>query len=128
MKHTDILIIIFLLALLTSLAVFSAVYIGKSAAQVADNFPAIAAAIAGEEWSQARALFAASRQRWQQVRKIWPMLINHDDMKDVEISFVALDVLLQQQDRERATQEIANLHYHLSHVPNNESFTWQNIL
>ena len=128
MKHVDICIIIILIILLASLAVFSATYITRSASEVAENFQAIATAIEREDWPQARVLFNESRQRWQQVSKIWPMLINHDDMRDVEISFVDMMVLLQQENRERAAREMANLRYYLDHVPDNESFTWQNIL
>ena len=128
MKHADIWIIILLIALLISLAVFSSAYIVSSAAGVAADFPALAAAIEREDWRQARALFAGSQRRWLRVRKIWPLLINHDDMRDVEISFVDLGVLLEQENRERAAREMANLRYYLEHVPDNESFTWQNIL
>lgn len=128
MKYADSWIIVILVLSLAVLALFSYSYINTSAAKIAANFPGVAAAIEREDWQEARLLFNASRERWEQVSKIWPMLINHDDMRDVEISFVDMEVLLKQENRERAAREVANLQYYLKHVPNNEQFSLQNIL
>lgn len=128
MKHADAWIILILILALAALAVFSYSYIINTAREIAVNFPGIAASIEQEDWRQARSLFNESKERWREVSKIWPMLINHDDMRDVEISFVDMEVLLTQENRERAAREVANLQYYLQHVPNNEQFTVQNIL
>ena len=85
------------------------------------------AAIDSENWQAAQENYDLAREEWQSTAKIWKVLINHDDMRDIEISFVDLHSLLQQKDKDKARQELESLFFYLNHVSENERLNIGNI-
>ncbi|MEG1997225.1 MAG: DUF4363 family protein, partial [Clostridiales bacterium] len=103
-------------------------YIISSAAAICADFPSLAQTIAAENWAQATQFYRQAHRKWQTAAKIWPLLIDHSDMQDIEIAFIDLQVMLHTQNREQALKEIAGLYYYLNHVPQNQRLSLQNIL
>ena len=128
MKRFDLWTLTIVAALLLLIVGGSYVYVQRSAAEVATNFPALEAAIRAEQWPEARRLFAETEQVWQRVRRVWTTIINEDEMRDVEISFIDMNVLLEQENGERALREFANLRFYLQSIPEREIVNWQNLL
>ena len=128
MRRADFWILTIIAALLLVIVGGSHLYVLRTAEEVAENFPALELAIRAEDWPEARRLFAETEQVWEEVRRIWPLMINEDEMRDVEISFVDMAVLLEQENGPRIMRELANLRYYLQSIPERATITWQNLL
>lgn len=103
-------------------------YIQYSADQIVAHFDELSAAIDGEDWAQARQLFSHCQAEWEQISSRWKAIINHEDLRDIEISFVDMGIVLEQENLEEAQEEMATLRYYMLHVPDNEKLRLNNIL
>ncbi len=103
-------------------------YISLSSQNLSQQLPIINQAIKAEEWSTAASLFATCTADWQNISRIWLTLIDHQDMRDIEISFTDMQVLIDLQNKERALREMANLAYYIEQINNGEQLSLQNIL
>ncbi len=116
------------LVLILAICILSQWYVLHSAQNLHDSLIPVAKAIEEDNWQQARDSFALAKEKWQDTVKIWKIIINHQDMKDVEMSFVDLEAILEQDDRNHATQELATLFFFIDHVPENERINIGNLL
>ncbi len=127
MRHETLL----LTAIITVILVFCAGsyrYINLSAEQLNRQLPLINQAIEDENWPQAGRLFATCNADWQDISQIWFTLIDHQDMRDIEISFTDMQALINLQNKERALREMANLSYYINQINDGEQLSLQNIL
>ncbi len=116
------------IVLLLAISITGLSYILSSTSQLTDRLPPLEQAIAAEDWPEALAQYARLQQEWQKASRVWQLMINHDDMRDIEIAFVDLKVMLEEQNKEQSNKELAGLSFYLSHVPQNERLSLQNIL
>ncbi|MDO4733517.1 MAG: DUF4363 family protein [Bacillota bacterium] len=118
-----------LLFLLLFVACLLAVdYIQQGAARLSGHFDALEASIRGEDWEQAFCVFAHCVEEWAGLSSRWKSMINHEDMRDIEIGFVELRSMLELQEAEQALEEMATLRYYMRHVPENEALRLSNVL
>lgn len=123
------LIIITLALLLLLIACVVAVdYIEVSAKEIIAMVNSLDDAIDAGRWEEAKTLFRTVYDKWQTVEKRWKIIINHDDMRDIQLGFVDLAVTIAQQDQKEANKELSTLRYYLSHVPENERVDLGNVL
>ncbi|MDO4581893.1 MAG: DUF4363 family protein [Bacillota bacterium] len=116
------------LLLLIAVCIASVAYIVNSAAYIGEPLPELQEALADEDWPRAELLFGDSYARWQQAREIWPLLINHDDMRDIEVSYIDTQTVLTQQSAAKAQKEVAALEFYIQHVAENERVSWQSVI
>ena len=103
-------------------------YIENSARNIMGMVNSLDDAIDGQRWDEASQIYSRAYNTWQQVEKHWKIIINHDDMRDIQLGFVHLSVVLSQQDQKEAVKELASLRYYLSHVPDSERIELGNVL
>jgi len=84
-------------------------------------------ALQEEDWEAAHDSFQLAHDKWEKYNHIWPMLIEHNEITDIEISFAKLNVLMDQKELNQAVLECTNLKYLLNHVARNEKINLQNI-
>lgn len=84
-------------------------------------------ALQAEDWEAAHASYQDVQDKWEEYNHIWPMLIEHREITDIEISFEKMNVLMEQEDMKQAIRECANLKYLLNHVARNEKINLENI-
>lgn len=120
--------ILLLLALLWAGCLFAVSYIQSTATAIADHFDSLEAAIDQEDWERAEKIFSHCEAEWEHVSLRWKAIINHDDLRDIEISFVEMEAVLEQQELIKAQQEMATLRYYMLHVPANERVRLNNVL
>jgi len=123
-----LLIIALVLLLLLAGCIVTVRYIVNSAHHIIGLVEGLDDAIDAERWEEAQDIFSAAQKEWQRVEKRWKVLINHEDMRDIQLGFVHLSVVLDQQDRKEAAKELHTLRYYLSHVPDNERVELGNVL
>lgn len=123
-----IMIVLLLLILLFLCCMLSFWYIDKTAAELDRMLERTAGHITGEQWKEAAAELEAVRDRWERISARWKVLIDHDDIRDIEISMVDLAAAISLQDGDEAEKEMKALRYFLKHVPENEKIAFYNIL
>jgi len=120
--------IILLSALTVGISAYSLHTISSDCHRVSAPLQQLEQALLAADWEQAGSLYAEAERLWQQPQRIWPLLIDHEDSLDIEISFVDLETALQLRDADAARQELAALLYHIDHVYRHERINWQNVL
>lgn len=122
-------ICILMIALIIVLAVciVSQWYIKNSTREICESLRPVETAIANEDWVTAQKSFNAAKTIWEKTSRVWRVLIDHEDMRDIEISFVDMEAVLRQQNRIQAEKEFDNLFFYISHVIENEKLDLQNL-
>ena len=120
--------IIMLCCFTFGIAIYGEYTISNDCRNVSQPLLQMEAALIAEDWEKAEQLFAEAQQLWQKPQLIWPLLIDHEDSRDIEISFVDLETALQLRQSNIARQELASLIYHIDHVHRQEQISWQNVL
>lgn len=110
------------------IAAFASYTITSDCEAVSQPLRQMEQALLSEDWQAAEQLFRDAERQWQHPDKIWPLLIDHEDSHDIEISFVNLRSALALRDADEARRELAALLYHIQHVRKHERISWQNIL
>ena len=120
--------ILVLLCLLFAGCLLAVSYIQTTANAIAAHFDTLETAIDQEDWEQALELFSHCEAEWERVSLRWKAISNHDDLRDIEISFVEMKAVLEQRELIKAQQEMATLRYYMLHVPANERVRLNNVL
>lgn len=115
------------LILVLALCIFSQWYLVSTTDEICAELQPIERAAAVGDWEQGRERFRAAERKWEKVSKLWRMIVDHESMRDIEHGFVDMRVMLEQQNAEQTTKELATLIYFLRHVPENEKADLQNI-
>ena len=126
MKQT--VLVLFLLFLLAVGCFLSILYIQTSADQLMEDLNQLEALISTQEWQSALLLLTEFQEKWGKISHRWQILIDHDDIRDIEIGLTDLETALLQQDVKEAQKEVRGLRYFVSHVPKNEKIAISNIL
>ncbi len=123
-----LLVIALVLLILLAGCVISVRYIVNSAQGIISLVDEVADAIDAERWPEAGQAFVRAQAAWTEVEKHWKIIINHDDMRDIQLGFVHLSVALAHQDQWQAIKELRTLRYYLNHVPESERVEIGNVL
>ena len=67
------------------------------------------AAINDGDWEKAKEHFQTAKEEWEKSQKIWKAISDHQDMRDVEISLVDMEIILEQEDSAKAQKELQDL-------------------
>lgn len=115
------------LILVLALCIFSQWYLVSTTDEICAELRPIDQAVAAGDWQQCRERFETAERKWEKVAKLWRVIVDHESMRDIELGFVDMRVMLEQQNTEQAAKELATLIYFLRHVPENEKADLQNI-
>lgn len=124
----QILFVSLLFLLLLALVLFSVWYMVQSAEQLSNLLPAIERAVQAQDWTTAQQEYEKCKAEFEQIRKKWEVLINHDDMRDIEIALIDVGSAIAAEDRNEALKEIHELLFFLMHIPDTERVDVGNIL
>jgi len=115
------------LILVLALCIFSQLYLTSTSNEICAELQPIDKAMAAGDWAQGRERLQAAERKWQEVSKLWRMIVDHGSMRDIEHGFVDMRVMLERQNAEQTAKELATLIYFLRHVPESEKADLQNI-
>lgn len=124
----EIIFIASAISLVVGLCIFSQWHTMSQAENISELLTQVETAVDNDDWQQAKELLEQAKQKWQKTQKVWRALISHSDMKGVEMGFVDIETILNQQNTDKAQQELAMLIFFIDHVPENEALTLQNLL
>lgn len=84
--------------------------------------------IYAEEWEKAKTIGETIEKQWDKNKKIWPMLIDHFEIDNVNINLAELQAYILSNDKTESLSRLAALKVLIKHIPERESFIIQNIL
>ena len=61
---------------------------------------------------KAKEHFQTAKEEWK-ITKIWKAISDHQDMRDVEVSLVDMEIILEQEDSAKAQKELQDLLFYL---------------
>ncbi|MCQ1528163.1 DUF4363 family protein [Lutispora saccharofermentans] len=84
--------------------------------------------IMAEKWEDAGEKGDKLHNQWKKYKKVWPMLIDHLEIDNLDIQISELESFLISRDKTQALSKLSILKLLVKHIPEKESFTLQNIL
>lgn len=123
----EISILMLALIFILTVCILAQWYITNSTRQIYTSLLPIDAALINEDWETARISYDEAKEKWETTEPKWKLLINHEELRDIEIAFVDMNVLIKQQNQDEAKKELDNLLFYLNHVPENETFNIGNL-
>ena len=117
-----------LLLLLLGLNMAGVWYITDSAQRMEGHFAALEAAVAGQDWPRAASLFSDLERQWQQYKPKWKALLDHEDIRAMDLCFAALGVQLEQEGAQQFGEELARLRFYVRDLPDSEHLSMENLL
>ena len=84
--------------------------------------------IMSEKWDDAGEKGDKLHNQWKKYKKVWPMLIDHLEIDNLDIHISELESFLISRDKTQALSKLSILKLLVKHIPEKESFTLQNIL
>lgn len=101
----------------------------KNDAEVLYNFVLeMESDIMAEKWEDAGEKGDKLHTQWEKYKKIWPMLIDHLEIDNINIQLSELESFLMSRDKTQALSKLSILKLLVKHIPEKESFTLQNVL
>jgi hypothetical protein len=115
------------LIIVLALCIFSQRYLVSTTDAICAELTPLNQGISNGDWEACRRSFQIAEKQWEKSAKIWRVIVDHNSMRDIELSFADMQVMLKQEDPDPAEKELSTLIYYLRHVPENEKVDLQNI-
>ncbi len=80
-----------------------------------------------DNWGKAQAIIKDTKKEWDKYKKIWPMLIDHLEIDNVNTKLAELQAYITSNDKTETLSRLAALKVLIKHIPERESFIIQNI-
>ena len=84
--------------------------------------------IYNNKWEEANNIGKKLEKEWDNYKKVWPMLIDHSEIDNVNMLLAELESYVKSSDKTESLSKIASLKVMIKHIPKKESFIIQNIL
>ena len=118
--------LVFLLIL--GACVCSQIFIDKSSAAIGAALTPLDGAAQRGDWPETRAVYDRAKAGWEKAEKLWKMILDHEEIRDIEAGFVELGKTIELEDGEQTGQKLAALLFYLHRVPENRELSPENIL
>ena len=123
------LIIIISLAILIVSGGFITLYALNSEAQRLDeDLSTLEETIKNQNWDTASEKLEDFHSRWDKVRSLWSMLIDHYEIDNIELLLSELVSYVDNKDKNESLSRMSSLKTLIKHIPKKESFNLENIL
>lgn len=115
------------LVIFFGLAWWNSSYLTKTSKQLADQAEKLRKAIIEESWDDADTAIIGIRRLWGQHKKIWLLLVDHDDIDDIDEIIYKIDEMVNLREKEQALSDIAELRFLVQDLADKEVLSLANI-
>ena len=84
--------------------------------------------IKNQNWDTASEKLEDFHSRWDKVRSLWSMLIDHYEIDNIELLLSELVSYVDNKDKNESLSRMSSLKTLIKHIPKKESFNLENIL
>jgi len=111
------------------IAIFLQNYLEKSSDSLIKDVNALKVLIVANKNELTSKVKEPLMEEWEKTKKIWSMLIDHDELDSIEEIIKRIEILLSSTEEEtELLAELNRLEFYLEHIPHKESFAIENIL
>lgn len=83
--------------------------------------------VAEENWNAARQEFDAEKRIWSRHKKLWLILLDHDQVDDIDNSLFRIDEMIRIKERVQCLSDIAELKFYITDIADKEYLALSNI-
>jgi len=120
--------VITVVALALIFGIYTVNTLSSNAEEIVCGFDDMEKAIEAEKWEDAEEYVVKARERWGEVKRWWPMVIDHQEIDNIDMAFARIDKYIAMRDRTMSYGELAVLRQMLEHIPDMEKVNLKNIL
>lgn len=114
-------------ALTIGLCMYAEHYIDRTMQDMQQPLTRLEAALDAADWQQAQSCCRQADMVWQQARRSWLGLMNHQDVINIDAAMLSLSAYLQQQNTEDCYNQLALLRYYSQSPVLSNIINWSNI-
>lgn len=119
--------IIIVLCLFLGLAWWNTKYLTETSEELAQQAEKIRQATVEELWEEVDTQVMELRRLWEQHKKIWLLLVEHEDIDDIDLAIYKIDEMAKLQEKEQLLSDIAELRFLLHDLADKEILSLSNI-
>ncbi len=109
------------------LCMYAEHYIDRTMQDIQQPLTGLEAALDADDWQQAQSCCRRAGAIWQQARRFWLGLMNHQDVINIDTALLSLNAYLQQQNTEDCYNQLALLRYYSQAPVVSNVINWSNI-
>lgn len=121
--YTTIIILV-----IVSAGIFTVNMLKKDAEALHNYMLEMESYINAEQWEEASKSGKKLHAQWEKYKKVWPMLIDHLEIDNININLSEFESYLDSKDKIQSLSKLSVLKILVRHIPERESFILQNIL
>ncbi|NLH96978.1 MAG: DUF4363 family protein [Clostridiaceae bacterium] len=122
---------IVLMAVITALIIVSGLLAHRSvrddSVKLEKNIETVQDSIRAEKWDSASDALDRIRNDWTAIKKTWSALIDHEEIDNIDITITRLEALLEAKEAASALSEAAALRRLVTHIPEREKLSMENL-
>ncbi|NLM20459.1 MAG: DUF4363 family protein [Peptococcaceae bacterium] len=125
MRATVIIVLGFII--LFGSAILVSYKVNETASMIEENLEQAGTFIETDEWEKASQIINNNYESWQKTKQWWALVVNHNVLNNVEISYQRLNRLVYYQEKSFSLAELDTLITLLKDIPETESLKIINI-
>ncbi|HOQ06449.1 MAG TPA: DUF4363 family protein [Clostridiales bacterium] len=120
-----------LMVIITVLIIISGLFahqlLRHHSGQLERNIEAVQNDIGAEKWDSAAEVLDRIKNDWESIKKTWSVLIDHEEIDSIDVTITRLEALLDAKDSASALSEAAALRRLVTHIPEREKLSLENL-
>lgn len=99
----------------------------KSSDIMTTGLDSVTSMASSENWAEATERLNSTEDYWEKTKKVWSMSIDHAEIDNIESSLSRVKEYIRSRDKALSLGEISNLRLYISHIPQKELVSLENI-
>jgi len=119
--------LIILTSLIIALSLFTQQLLYKDSARLSNSIESMKSNVKAGKWDQAVSDLNQINHDWENIKKYWSTLIDHQEIDNIDVALSKIMPLLEERDVSSALSETATLNKFIKHVPEREKLSLDNL-
>lgn len=128
MHYTKVIIgTILLISAMLAFSIASSYYLSHSAGKLDNHIRKVEANSRSNNWTNANIELTNLEKEWEKASRSWGLLIDHVEIDNIDNSLTRMKEYVKAKNSVLSLGELANLKQYVNHIPQKESFSFNNI-
>ncbi len=114
-------------ALTVGFCLGGALYVEGGASKLGGQVAQAVAAVEGEDWPRGELVIEQGAPQWEQTRRIWLGLMNHQDVYNIDLAFANAGVYAAETQKADTLAALSQLGYWLRTAVESDRLCWHNL-
>ncbi|HEY9061323.1 MAG TPA: DUF4363 family protein [Pseudobacteroides sp.] len=128
MHYTKVIVgTILLVSAMLAFSIASSYYLSHSASKIDTHIRNVEANSRADNWTNANNELTNLEKEWEKSSRTWALLIDHVEIDNIDNSLTRMKEYIKAKNSVLSLGELANLKQYVNHIPQKESFNFNNI-